>query len=194
MLLKEIIEPFLVSLINYFDTVPTFSLNKWLTFEFLCREFCENEHLKGFEKHFTIFYKKLLKYLVAYEKEKKDKLEAIIDWLRKIIVSKEKTHKFVLTLLETEYISILNSICKYIKALNYLMLFKIKLGIFCFSNNLKDVDSLKSSESCQKKILELIYWLPKVNRYLFTKLSILILNKKLSAFCINQVLGILKLK
>ena len=48
------------------------------------------------------------------------------------------------------------------------------------------------TESCKKKLLELIYWLPKINRFLFTKLSILILKKSLSIVNTNQILGILK--
>ncbi len=50
------------------------------------------------------------------------------------------------------------------------------------------------SEACKKKLLELVFWLPKVNRFLFTKLAILVLKKSLSAVNTNQVLGILKLR
>ena len=114
---------------------------------------------------FTSFYKKLFKFLMLYEKEKKDKIETIIDWIRRLIISKEKTHKIVVNLLEVVYINILNSI---------------------------DFESPHISESCKKKLLELINWLPKINRYLFTKLSILILNKKISLFSTSQILDILK--
>ena len=47
---------------------------------------------------------------MLYEKEKKDKIETIIDWIRRLIISKEKTHKIVVNLLEDDYINILNSI------------------------------------------------------------------------------------
>ena len=53
-----------------------------------------------------------MKYLIAYEKEKKDKLEILVDWLRKLIISKGKTDMNVLTILQTEYVNILNSIGK----------------------------------------------------------------------------------
>jgi hypothetical protein len=47
---------------------------------------------------------------MLYEKEKKDKIETIIDWIRRLIISKEKTHKIVVNLLEDDYINILSSI------------------------------------------------------------------------------------
>jgi hypothetical protein len=50
------------------------------------------------------------------------------------------------------------------------------------------------SDNCKKKLLELIYFLPKINNYLFTKLAIIIINKKISFSCINQILGIIKLR
>ena len=46
----------------------------------------------------------------------------------------------------------------------------------------------------KKNILELLYWLPKINRYMFTKLSFLIIYKKLDISCVNQILDILMLK
>jgi hypothetical protein len=55
------------------------------------------------------FFKKLLKYLIAYEKEKKEKLEILVDWLRKLIINKGKDSS-VLSILENEYVNILNSI------------------------------------------------------------------------------------
>lgn len=102
---------------------------------------------------------------MLYEKEKKEKIEIIVDWIRRLIISKEKNHKVVVNLLEDDYINILNSI---------------------------DFESPHISESCKKKLLELINWLPNINRYLFTKLSILILNKKTSLFNTNLILDILK--
>jgi hypothetical protein len=74
----------------------------------------------------------------------------------------------MLSQLENEYINILNSV------------------------DFTTDAAAAADESSQKKILELIYWLPRVNRYLLTKLSILILNGKLSAFQTNQVVFILK--
>ncbi len=41
-----IIKPFLVALTTYFEHASKFSHNKWLVFQFLCREFYENDNLK----------------------------------------------------------------------------------------------------------------------------------------------------
>lgn len=57
-----------------------------------------------------------------------------------------------------------------------------------------DFQSDEIKDSCKKKLLELLYWLPRINRYLFSKLSILILSKKLSIYNTNQILGILHMK
>lgn len=65
----------------------------------------------------------------------------------------------------------------------------IELHLFIFY---LDFESKQVTEACKKKLLELIYWLPKINRFLFTKLSILILKKNLSIVNTNQILGILK--
>jgi len=161
----EIVKPFLIALVKYFDTVPKFSHNKWLVFEFLCRQFHENNNLIDCESIYLSFYKKTFAYCISYAKEKKPKLESLIDWLRRLVIKKEKSMQAVLTLLEAEYINMFNAL---------------------------DFESNEVSDSCKKKLLELIYWLPRINRYLFTKLSILILNKKCSVFNTNQILGILK--
>lgn len=50
------------------------------------------------------------------------------------------------------------------------------------------------SDSCKKKLLELIYWLPKLSQYLLTKLAILILTKNVSFFCKTQVIEIVKMR
>jgi hypothetical protein len=55
-----------------------------------------------------------------------------------------------------------------------------------------DFESKEVTDSAKKKLLELLYWLPKINRYLFSKLSILILTKKISIINTNQILDILK--
>ena len=57
-----------------------------------------------------------------------------------------------------------------------------------------DFEEEKINDECKKKLLELIYLLPKINNYLFTKLAILIINKKISFTCINQILGIIKIR
>jgi hypothetical protein len=49
---------------------------------------------------------------MAHIKEKRDKIEPVIDWLRKLIIKKEKKNKIVLTVLDEEYLNILNSIGK----------------------------------------------------------------------------------
>jgi hypothetical protein len=57
-----------------------------------------------------------------------------------------------------------------------------------------DFEDEKMNNGCKKKLFELIYFLPKINNYLFTKLAIIIINKKISFTCINQILGIIKLR
>lgn len=47
---------------------------------------------------------------MAYEKEKKDRLEQLINCFRKVIIRKEKSQKLVLTLLENEYINMINAL------------------------------------------------------------------------------------
>ncbi len=42
----DITKPFLVALTKFFDSAAKFSQQKWLVFEFLCREFYENGKLK----------------------------------------------------------------------------------------------------------------------------------------------------
>jgi len=164
---SEIVKPFVISLIGYFDSVSNFSTNKWLVFEFLCKEFYENDNLMNseYDNMFLGFYKKLFKYCITYEKEKKERLEYLIDWFRKIIIRRGKSQKILLNLLENEFINMINAL---------------------------DFESKDVTDSCKKKLLELLFWLPKINRYLFSKLSILILNKKLSIFNTNQILEILK--
>lgn len=161
----DITKPFLIALTKYFDATGKFSNNKWLVFEFLCREFYENNNLKDCDVIFLNFFKKLFAFCILYAKNKRDKLETMIDWIRKLIVKKENRQKSILTLLENEYINMLNAL---------------------------DFESKEVTESCKKKLLELIYWLPSINRFLFTKLSILILKKNLSVINTNQILGILK--
>ena len=57
-----------------------------------------------------------------------------------------------------------------------------------------DFESPQISDSSKKRMLELLNWLPKINRYLFTKLAILILSKSLSIVNANKILSILKMK
>jgi len=52
---------------------------------------------------------------VAYAKEKKEKLETLLDWLRRLVIRKEKSLKIVLTILEDEFINLLNALGKFIK-------------------------------------------------------------------------------
>ena len=75
----------------------------------------------------------------------------------------DKSNKNFLNVLQDEYVNILNSI-----------------------------DYEKTNDSTIKMLLELIYWLPTINRFLFTKLSILIIHKKIDLFNVNQILGIIK--
>ncbi len=63
-----------------------------------------------YEGSFISFYKKSLKYLVLFAKEKREKLETIVDWVRKLIIRKEKQQPPVLSLLEEEYMNIINTI------------------------------------------------------------------------------------
>lgn len=118
------------------------------------------------------FYKKCFKYLIALAKETKtdnNKLELLIDWIRRIIISQENKPNGaqVLAVLEDDYMNLLNGI---------------------------DFEAKNVNDSVKKKVLELIYWLPKINRYLLSKLSILILNKNIDIVCVNQILNILKLR
>lgn len=161
----DITKPFLIALTKYFDAANKFSNNKWIVFEFICKQFYENQNLKDFNSIFVAFFKKIFTYCIAYEKENKEKLEALIDWIRKLIIRKEKLQTGILSILENEYINMLNNL---------------------------DFESKEVPESCKKKLLELIYWLPRINRFLFTKLSILILKKNLSIVNTNQILSILK--
>lgn len=41
----EIIKPFLVNLIDYFDQASKYSQNKFIVFEFICNQFYQNENL-----------------------------------------------------------------------------------------------------------------------------------------------------
>jgi hypothetical protein len=84
-----------------------------------------------------------------------------------LIIRRGKSHNILLNLLENEYINMINAL---------------------------DFESSEISDSCKKKLLELLFWLPRINRYLFSKLSILILCKKLSIFNANQILSILKMR
>jgi hypothetical protein len=171
----EIIKPFLVQLVAFYDKAPTFSNKKWLVFEFLCRLFCECDSLSStttsnsYENTFIKFYKTIFKYCIAYEKEKKPKLESMLNWIRKLIIKKEKSQcaAIVMGELEDEYVNILNSI---------------------------DFESKQISEQAKRKLFELIFWLPKVSQYIFTKLAILILNKHFSSFIINHIFDIIKMK
>ena len=126
-----------------------------------------------------------------YVNERKDRLEALIDWIRRLMLAKCKSDSFVLNVLEEEYINILN------KTGNS-TIWKITeitwswLEFFHLNWIQLDFESEQLSESCKKKILQLVSWLPKINRYLFTKLSILITNKNLSISNTNQILEVLK--
>lgn len=163
----EIIKPFLVSLVQYFEQASRHSANKWAVFEFLCRQFSENSNLSKFNNTFVKFYRKTYKYCIDYAKDKKPKLDTLIDWIRRLVIAKGKTQEHVLTILEDEYINLLNAI---------------------------DFESPQISDSSRKRMLELLNWLPKINRYLFTKLAILILSKSLSVVNANKILSILKMK
>lgn len=68
-----------------------------------------NANLFRYENIFLGFYKKIFKYLISYAKDKKEKLEQLIDWFRKLIVRREKTQKCLLSILENEYINMLNA-------------------------------------------------------------------------------------
>ena len=59
---------------------------------------------------FLGFYKKLFKYCITYEKEKKERLEYLIDWFRKIIIRRGKSQKILLNLLENEFINMINAL------------------------------------------------------------------------------------
>lgn len=163
----EITKPFIVGLTKYFDTIPKYSYNKWLVFEFVCKQFYDNDNLKGFENIFESFFRKAISFCILYGKEKKEKLEIVIDWIRKLIIKKGNSQNIILSVLEDQYVDILNAF---------------------------DFESKDVAESCKKKILELIYWVPKINRFLFTKLSILILKKNLSIWNSSQIMGILKMR
>ena len=116
------------------------------------------------DQSFNVFYKRALKYLIQYPKESTNNLAILINWIRKLTI---KNHKSIANILQDQYINILNSI---------------------------NFENTNISESNKKHVLELIFWLPKINRYLFSKLAILILNKNLSLFNSNHILGILKLR
>jgi hypothetical protein len=60
--------------------------------------------------------------------------------------------------------------------------------------SIKDFEDETLSEVTKKKLIELLYFLPVINNYLLTKLSILIINQKVSTVLINQILGIIKIK
>ena len=108
----EIITPFLVSLVQYFEQASRHSANKWAVFEFLCRQFSENQNLAPFNNTFVKFYRKSYKFCMDYAKDKKPKLDTLIDWIRRLVIAKGKTQKHVLTILEDEYINLLNAIGK----------------------------------------------------------------------------------
>lgn len=153
-------KPFLALIISLLDSET--KSYKWNVFEFLTKEFLQNENLIVYESLYQSFYKKMLKFLASNLKEKKhDKIETIFDWIRNLSIRKQNC----LNSLQDEYINILNM------------------------TDFKDLN-----ESSIKKLIELVHWLPKVNRYLFTKLSFLVLGNNLSLFNVNQLLSILKVK
>ncbi len=59
---------------------------------------------------FVSFFKKIFAYCISYEKERKNKLEPLIDWIRKLLIKKEKSQVVILNLLEDEYINMLNAL------------------------------------------------------------------------------------
>jgi hypothetical protein len=48
-----------------------------------------------------------------YAKEKREKLETLVDLVRKLVIKKEKQQPQVLSLLEEEYMNIMNIIGKF---------------------------------------------------------------------------------
>ena len=78
-----------------------------------CNELKTNQRL--FVSHrcdnvFLSFFKKIFPLCRSYAKEKKERLEVLIDWLRKLITKKEKSLPCVLNLLEEEYVNMLNAL------------------------------------------------------------------------------------
>ncbi len=71
--------------------------------------------MSSYDSIFVAFFRKVFAYCVAYAKEKKEKLETLLDWLRRLVIRKEKSLKIVLTILEDEFINLLNALGKFIK-------------------------------------------------------------------------------
>lgn len=63
---------------------------------------------------FTSFFRKTISFCILYEKEKKEKLETLIDWIRNLIIKKAKSHNILLHVLEEQYINLLNALGKLI--------------------------------------------------------------------------------
>ncbi|CAF0981217.1 unnamed protein product [Brachionus calyciflorus] len=163
----KIIKPFLTSLINFLDSNSKSLNTKWNVYEFLSKQFFENNNLIQFDASYQLFCKKLIKFFIQNIKEKKYErnAEALIDWIRNLSIRKTNSKKSIQNLLEQEFINILN-LCDF-KELN---------------------------ETNSKKLIELINCLPRINSYLITKLAFLVLSNTLSLFNLNQLLSILKEK
>lgn len=134
-----------------------------------------------------MFFKKALVLLIGFLKERNEKCEYLIDWIRKTILQREKRQKMFPQLLGDQFINILSLTgidekSYFQSALDYLLIMHI------------DFESTSLSDSCKKKIVELIYWLPKINQYLLTKLAIFILNKNVWFYCKTQIVEILRMK
>ena len=107
------------------------------------------------------FFSKTLKYCIQHEKDKRvDKLELIFDILRRFLVRKQPN---ILKLFDNEFINLLNALGNCI-SFNFCTNFHVNVCL--------DFEDEKINQKCKKKLLELVYFIPKINNYLFTKLAI----------------------
>ncbi len=44
----------------------------------------------SYDSIFVAFFRKVFAYCVAYAKEKKEKLETLLDWLRRLVIRKKR--------------------------------------------------------------------------------------------------------
>ena len=133
------------------------------------------------------FYKNSLRYLIAYCGEKQQQqqqqsqsnsddssLEKLVDCIRMLTI---KYGKLVASILQDEYVSILNA---------------VDFGSGNGNGNGNNNAASRLNETNKRKLLEMIHWLPKISRFLLSKLAILVLHDKLSVYNVNHVLEMIK--
>lgn len=84
-------------------------------FQAISRNFLENQNMTRYESVHLTFFKKSLTLLIHCLKEKNEKCEILIDWVRKTVVQKEKRNRLFGRILNEQYIHILGATGKYVR-------------------------------------------------------------------------------